>query len=87
MSTSLNPLNDDVVKIIKDKTDGFGADVVIEISGSVEATRVGSESLRKEGRVSLIGLHSQELTLDIVNNIIYKESNIYEITVREMFSN
>lgn len=36
---SLNPLNDDVVKIIKDKTDGFGADVVIELSGSVEAKK------------------------------------------------
>lgn len=44
---SLNPLNDNVVKIVKDKTDGFGADVVIELSGSVIATKIGFESLHE----------------------------------------
>lgn len=64
---SLNHLNDGVVKIIKDKTDGFGADVVIELSGLVESTKVGLKSLRKEGGVSLIGCTPQELSLNTVN--------------------
>ncbi|MDI3547070.1 MAG: threonine 3-dehydrogenase [Halanaerobiales bacterium] len=82
---TLNPTQDDVVKIIKEKTGGFGADVVIELSGSVSGTKTGLEVLRKGGRVSLIGLHSQEVPLDLVNNVIYKEATIYGITGREMF--
>jgi threonine dehydrogenase-like Zn-dependent dehydrogenase len=55
----LNPIKDDIVKILKDKTDSFGADVVMELSGSVKATKIGFESLRKDGRLCLIGLHSR----------------------------
>ncbi len=81
----INPLNKDVVKTIKDETGGTGADVVIELSGSPEATKTGFQALRKGGRVSLIGLHSQNVALDLVNNVIYKEATIYGITGREMF--
>ena len=84
---ALNPLKDDVIKIVKGKTDGYGADVVIELSGSVEATQIGFKSLRKGGRICLIGLHSKEVSLDLVNEVIYKEATIYGITGREMFSN
>ena len=49
-------------------------------------TRNGFEVVGKGGRVSLIGLHSQEVLLDLVNNVIYKETTIYGITGREMFN-
>jgi threonine 3-dehydrogenase len=82
---TLNSTQDDVVKEIREKTGGTGADVVIELSGSVAGTRIGFEIVGKGGRVSLIGLHSQEISLDLVNNVIYKEVTIYGITGREMF--
>ena len=82
----LNPTKEDVVKEIREKTGGTGADVVIELSGSVAGTRTGFEVVGKGGRVSLIGLHSQEVLLDLVNNVIYKETTIYGITGREMFN-
>jgi len=44
---TLNPLKDDVIKIVKGKTDGYGADVVIELSVSVEAIQIGFKSLHK----------------------------------------
>lgn len=83
---AINPLKNDVEKIINDDTNGYGADVVIELSGSVEATRTGFNVLRKAGRISLIGLHSKEVSLDLVNNVIYKEATVYGITGREMFN-
>ena len=82
----LNPKKDNVVNIIKEKTDGRGADVVIELSGSIQGTRTGFNVLGKGGRISLIGLHSQEVPLDLVNNVIYKEATVYGITGREMFN-
>ncbi len=83
---TLNSLKDDVIEIIQNKTDGYGADVIIELSGSVEATQIGFKSLRKSGRICLIGLHSKEVSLDLVNDVIYKEATVYGITGREMFN-
>jgi len=83
---TLNPKKDEVVNIINKETDGLGADVVIELSGSVQGTKTGFNVLGKGGRISLIGLHSQEVPLDLVNNVIYKEATIYGITGREMFN-
>lgn len=36
--------------------------------------------------MSLIGLYSQEVLLDLVNDVIYKEAIVYGITGREMFN-
>jgi len=82
---ALNSNKEDVVKVIREKTGGIGAEVVIELSGSTAGTKNGFEVLGKSGRICLIGLHSKEVTLDLVNNVIYKESTIYGITGREMF--
>ena len=83
---TLNSKKDEVVNIINKETDGLGADVVIELSGSVQGTKIGFNVLAKRGRISLIGLHSQEVPLDLVNNVIYKEATVYGITGREMFN-
>lgn len=84
--STLNPNKDDVVNVINKETEGSGADVVIELSGSVQGTKTGFNILRKGGWISLIGLHSQEVPLDLVNNVIYKEATVYGITGREMFN-
>ncbi len=82
---TLNPKKDDIANIVSEQTDGRGADVVIELSGSVQGTKTGFNVLGKGGRISLIGLHPQEVLLDLVNNVIYKEAIVYGITGREMF--
>ena len=84
---TLNPAKDDVVGITRDRTGGYGVDVAIELSGSVEATQTAFASLRKSARICLIGLHSENVTLNLVKDIIYKEATVYGITGREMFAN
>jgi len=83
---TLNPKKDNVANIVSEQTDARGADVVIELSGSVQGTKAGFNVLGKGGRISLIGLHTQEVPLDLVNDVIYKEATIYGITGREMFN-
>lgn len=81
----VNPQKQDVVEIIKGRTRGYGADVVIELAGSPDATRTGFASLRKSGRICIIGLHTREVSLDFVNNVTYKEAEVYGVTGRVMF--
>jgi threonine 3-dehydrogenase len=81
----INSSMDDLIQIVKRETGGIGVDVMVEFSGSPQATKLGFKALRKGGRVSLIGLHPQNVDLDLVNDVIYKEATIYGITGREMF--
>lgn len=82
----MNPKRDDVESAIREHTKGYGADVVIELAGSPSATRIGFAVLRKSGRLCTIGLHSEEVSIDFVNNVTYKEAEVYGVTGREMFS-
>lgn len=82
---TLNPTKDSVRNIIEEGTDGYGADVVIELSGSVKGIQMGFDILSKAGHMSLVGLSSERVPLDLVNHVIYKEATVYGITGREMF--
>lgn len=81
----LNPEKDDVVKIIREATGGRGVDVVIELSGSVNATQSAFKVLAKGGRVSLVGIASEPIALDIPDDIVYKEARVVGSTGRIMW--
>lgn len=83
---AINAEKEKVEEKVLDLTRGIGVDIFIELSGSPAAIRQGFNILRKGGRVSLVGLPSSRVELDLVNNVIYKEAKIYGITGREMFS-
>ncbi len=83
---SLNPDKTDVNMTIMGSTANLGIDIVIELTGSLSATRLGFDLLKKSGTIILVGLHSDDVPLDLVNNVIYKEATIYGITGREMFA-
>jgi len=82
---TLNPADNDVNKIIKEETKGYGTDVVIELSGSVKGIQMGFKIVKKTGNIILVGLASEEVPIDLVNDVIYKEATIYGVTGREMF--
>jgi len=83
---TINAEREKVEEKVLNLTRGIGVDVLIELSGSPSAIRQGFNILRKGGRVSLVGLPSSRVELDLVNNVIYKGAKIYGITGREMFS-
>ncbi|GAH25523.1 unnamed protein product, partial [marine sediment metagenome] len=47
----INPGKDDVIKKVKDLTDGLGCDVVLEASGASVAVEQAIEMLRRRGRL------------------------------------
>ncbi len=81
----LNPMEDDVEAIIAEATEGRGVDVAVELSGSEPGTVQAFNILAKGGRVSLVGLPSRPVTLEMTSAIIYREAVVYGSTGRLMW--
>lgn len=76
---------DDLVATILKETDGMGADVIIDYTGSVGLIETAFEALKKGGRFTMVGLPSKKLSLDLTNAVIYKEARINGCTGRLMY--
>ena len=81
----LDPREVDPVQKILDVTDGLGVDVVLEMSGHPQAIRQGFKALRNGGRVSLLGIPSRMVELDLANDIIFKGATVFGISGRRIF--
>jgi L-iditol 2-dehydrogenase len=51
----VDPSSEDLQQIILDRTDGFGADLVVETTGNMEATKQAFDLVRNNGRISCLG--------------------------------
>ncbi|MFY9585707.1 MAG: L-threonine 3-dehydrogenase [Candidatus Acidiferrales bacterium] len=82
---ALNPAETDVVEWVRQATGGVGVDVLLEMSGHPTAIQQGLRMLRAGGRASLLGIPSQPVTIDLVNDVIFKGATIQGIYGRRMF--
>ncbi len=85
-TVTLNPKNVDVVQAVMDATHGDGVDVVLEMSGNANALIQGCRMLTPGGRISLLGVFDNPVTMEFNNLIIFKAIRVYGITGRKMFS-
>ncbi|WP_130862306.1 L-threonine 3-dehydrogenase [Bacilliculturomica massiliensis] len=81
----IDPSKEDTISRIMEETDGKGVEVVAEMSGNVSATQQAFKYIRPGGRISLLGLSSKEVTLDLDNDVIGKGITIKGITGRRLF--
>ncbi len=81
----VDPKVEDPVEVVLRETDGVGAEVVLEMSGNPRAIDQGTRMLARGGRMSLLGLPDGPVTLDLADQVIFKEARILGITGREMF--
>src|SRR6266581_1331624 len=63
----------------------MGADVVLEMSGNPQAIRQAFQMLRRGGRISLLGIPSKPLELDLANDVIFKGAVVQGINGRRVF--
>lgn len=76
----------DRVAFVREQTGGFGADIVLEMSGAKQAVVEGFKMLRKGGRFSAFGLLGDaEIALDYNNDIVFKGVQVFGINGRRMF--
>ena len=81
---ALDPNAGDVVEHVRESTGG-GADVLLEMSGNAAAIRQGFQMLRPGGRASLLGIPKDLVTMDLVNDVIFKGATVQGIYGRKMF--
>ena len=81
----VDPKAEDPVEVVLRETDGTGAEVVLEMSGNARAIDQGTRMLARGGRMSLLGLPDRPVTLDLNDQVIFKEARLLGITGREMF--
>jgi len=82
-----NPNNDgnDAAKWFLKQNDGFGIDVVLEMSGAPAAVRNAFSVVRNGGRVTLFGIPSRPVELDIARDMIFKNITILALNGRKIF--
>lgn len=71
----LNPLQDNVVEIVRDATAGEGIDVAIDAVGATATRRECLDAVRLGGKVIFTGLHDEESNIQ-ANLLIRNEINI-----------
>lgn len=81
----IDPTAADPVDGVMGATNGGGAEVVLEMSGNASAIDQGTRMLSRGGRMSLLGLPDGPVTLDLADQVIFKEARLQGITGREMF--
>src|SRR6516164_5797882 len=81
----INPAAEDAVKKILDATGGTGVDVLLEMSGVPSAIQQGFKALRAGGRASLLGIPTENVPLDLVNDVIFKGATVQGIYGRRMY--
>lgn len=78
--------NDDIEASVKAGTEsGHGVDVVLEMSGAASAIQQAMRLARPGGRVSLMGIPSREVSLDIAEDIIFKGLTVQGIVGRRLY--
>ena len=81
----MNPAAEDAVKRILGETDGTGVDALLEMSGNPQAIQQGFRALRAGGRASLLGIPTESVPLDLVNDVIFKGATVQGIYGRRMY--
>src|SRR5215813_13300694 len=81
----LDPTKDDVHEIVMDNTGGTGVDVVLEMAGRTDAIRLGFKILRLGGRMSLLGIPSKPVELNLAEEVIFKGATVQGINGRRMY--
>ncbi|TBL68501.1 L-threonine 3-dehydrogenase [Paenibacillus thalictri] len=82
---TINALQTRTSEELRKLTDGEGVEVVLEMSGSPLAIADAFEAAANAGRVSLLGLPTKEVSLDVTNQIIFKGLKVEGITGRKMY--
>jgi len=80
-----NPKDVNVEKEIRKLTNGVGADIVLEMSGSPNAFKSALPSCRRGGRITLFGLFNKNIEINATDDVIFSGRKIIGITGRKIW--
>ncbi|MGZ4482403.1 MAG: L-threonine 3-dehydrogenase [Gaiellales bacterium] len=77
--------SDDVAGWFRDNNEGYGLDVVFEMSGSGRAINDAFRIARNGGRVVLFGIPSRPVEIDVAEALIFKNLSVLALNGRKVF--
>ncbi|MDA0749004.1 MAG: L-threonine 3-dehydrogenase [bacterium] len=84
-ATQMFSASKDVVEQIKEANEGYGIDVVLEMSGAPAAITNAFQTARNGGSVTLFGIPSQNVEIDVAENMIFKNLNVFALNGRRIW--
>jgi len=72
----INPETNDALQIIREETEGHGADVTMEVVGATATVNTAIEATRKGGSVTLVGNLAPEVDFPL-QSVVTRELSIY----------
>ncbi len=79
---ALNPQDTDLVAAVEKATDGAGADVVFEVSGSADGALVMTQLVRTRGRIVVVAIHADPPRVDLFR-FFWREIELCGVRVYE----
>jgi threonine 3-dehydrogenase len=81
----IDPMNEDVIKRVREETSMQGVDVVGEFSGNKTAIQSALKYLKRGGGLSMLGIPSQSIDIDVANDIVFAGISIYGVVGRRIY--
>lgn len=81
----VNASKETAVEKIKEFNDGYPVDIVLEMSGSPAAIKDSFEVVRNGGTVTLFGIPSKPVEIDVAEKMIFKNVTVYALNGRRIF--
>ncbi|MBI3911482.1 MAG: L-threonine 3-dehydrogenase [Armatimonadetes bacterium] len=75
----------DIPAWFREQNEGYGLDVVFEMSGSPRAITDAFKIVRNGGRVILFGIPSRPVEIDVAEALIFKNLNVLALNGRKIF--
>jgi threonine 3-dehydrogenase len=82
---TLNARAPDLVEQVLSATGGDGVDVVLEMSGAAPALDQALKFVSHGGRVSLLGIFGEPVTLDLSEDVIQRGVRLYGVYGRRIY--
>jgi len=82
---ALNSKEVDLPREVLGLTEGIGVDVVIDVTGAEAALQAGLKCIRAAGRMVAVGLPTKPVTLDLANDLIYREVEFTGVSGRRIW--
>ena len=76
---------EDIAGWLVEANEGFGVDIVLEMSGAPSAVGAAFRGVRNGGRVTLFGIPSSPVRIDVAESMIFKNLTVLALNGRRIF--
>lgn len=82
---TFNPVNEDAASAILAATGNRGVDVILEMSGDARAIKDELAIIRPGGTISILGIPSKPVEIDLANDVVFKAVTLIGINGRKIW--